>query len=218
MPGRESREKGTFLFFGDKARGVRWAFARSGVRMVRQGSGSVADFRGRKSVPSRRATQTRVGRNGNLKYIERLRLTLPARRPQFALPDNSNAAPCEVPSDASSCSPKNRTVPFSRDSLPGTARRSELIASAVCTAEVWMIVLRGATSQSKRSRFGSLPIGPASPPPAQMMEMLPRSRRRATSLFIPVEVMHEPVQQRRKQQRHGDDEHQPGIQREEPRK
>ena len=35
-----------------------------------------------------------------------------------------------------------------------------------------MIVLRGATSQSKRSRLDSLPIGPAPSPPAQMMEML----------------------------------------------
>ena len=41
-----------------------------------------------------------------------------------------------------------------------------------CTADVWIIVLRGATSQSNRSRLGSLPIGPAAAPPAQMIEML----------------------------------------------
>ena len=37
------------------------------------------------------------------------------------------------------------------------------------------------------------------------------------SLVVPVEAMHQPMQQRREQQRRGDDEHQPGVQREDSR-
>jgi len=38
----------------------------------------------------------------------------------------------------------------------------------VCTFEVWMLALRGATSQWKRSRADRLPSAPAAGPPAQI--------------------------------------------------
>ena len=42
-----------------------------------------------------------------------------------------------------------------------------VVVRPVCTGDVWMIVLRGETSQWKRARCGSSPIGPASAPPRQ---------------------------------------------------
>src|SRR5262245_61843431 len=47
----------------------------------------------------------------------------------------------------------------------------------VCTGEVWIVVLRGATSQRKRSPGESWPIGPAGAPPAQMVGMAARWSR-----------------------------------------
>src|SRR5665213_578857 len=57
-----------------------------------------------------------------------------------------------------------RTIVSSKCSIAaaGSAQRP------VCVGEVWIIVLRGAVSQWKRSRGGSFPIGPLSIPPAQI--------------------------------------------------
>ena len=52
-----------------------------------------------------------------------------------------------------------------------------------------MIVLRGATSQSNRSRLDNLPIGPDPSPPAQMIEMrkeLPADL--ASSVFVEADI------------------------------
>ena len=63
-----------------------------------------------------------------------------------------------------------RTIVSSRRSsaAPGSSVRP------VWTGDIWMIVLRGETSQWKRLRCGSAPIGPASAPPRQTA----RDRRR----------------------------------------
>ena len=47
----------------------------------------------------------------------------------------------------------------------------------VCTGDIWMIVLRGDTSQRKRPRGGSSPIGPASAPPRQTAGIVARLAR-----------------------------------------
>lgn len=63
-----------------------------------------------------------------------------------------------------------RTIVLSRCSSTSVGSSQE----PVCTADTWMIVLRGDTSQWKRSLCDSCPIGPACSPPAQIAGMVAR--------------------------------------------
>ena len=61
-----------------------------------------------------------------------------------------------------------RTIVCTRCSSVRSGSFGSSMQRPVCTAEVWIVVLRGATSQSKRSRSESLPSAPAAAPPAQI--------------------------------------------------
>jgi hypothetical protein len=61
-----------------------------------------------------------------------------------------------------------------------SSARSRSSHSPLCTGEVWMAVLRGATSQSKRSRADRWRSGPAAAPPAQMAGSVPSVARMAS--------------------------------------
>ena len=74
---------------------------------------------------------------------------------------SADASPCRT---AALAGPPARRRTILSIRCCNSASRSSL--RPTCTGDTWMLVLRGATSQSKRSRSDSRPIGPAASPPA----------------------------------------------------